>query len=30
LEPWRESSVTTLLISGDPQTLRTAAEVVLG
>jgi F420-dependent oxidoreductase-like protein len=29
LEPWRESSVTTLLISGDPQTLRTAAEVVL-
>jgi F420-dependent oxidoreductase-like protein len=30
LEPWRESSVTTLLIAGDPQTLRTAAEVVLG
>jgi F420-dependent oxidoreductase-like protein len=30
LEPWRESSVTTLLISGDPQTLRTAAELVLG
>jgi F420-dependent oxidoreductase-like protein len=30
LEAWRESSVTTLLISGDPQTLRTAAEVVLG
>jgi F420-dependent oxidoreductase-like protein len=30
LEPWRESSVTTLLVSGDPQTLRTAAELVLG
>ena len=30
LEAWRESSVTTLLISGDPQTLRTAAELVLG
>ena len=30
LEAWRESSVNTLLISGDPQTLRTAAELVLG
>jgi F420-dependent oxidoreductase-like protein len=30
LEPWRESNVTTLLVSGDPQTLRTAAELVLG
>ena len=30
LEAWRESIVTTLLISGDPQTLRTAAELVLG
>jgi F420-dependent oxidoreductase-like protein len=30
LEAWRESSVTTLLIGGDPQTLRTAAELVLG
>jgi F420-dependent oxidoreductase-like protein len=30
LEAWRESSVTTLLIAGDPQTLRTAAELVLG
>jgi F420-dependent oxidoreductase-like protein len=30
LEVWRESSVTTLLISGDPRTLRTAAELVLG
>jgi F420-dependent oxidoreductase-like protein len=29
LEPWRESIVTTLLVSGDPQTLRTAAELVL-
>ena len=29
LEAWRESSVTTLLIGGDPQTLRTAAELVL-
>jgi F420-dependent oxidoreductase-like protein len=28
LEAWRESSVTTLLIGGDPQTLRTAAEIV--
>jgi F420-dependent oxidoreductase-like protein len=30
LEAWRESSVTTLLIAGDPATLRTAAELVLG
>ncbi len=30
LEAWRDSSVTTLLISGDPQTLRSAAELVLG
>ena len=30
LEAWRESPVTTLLIAGDPQTLRTAAELVLG
>ncbi len=30
LEAWRESSVTTLLVGGDPQTLRTAAELVLG
>jgi F420-dependent oxidoreductase-like protein len=30
LEAWRESSVTTLLIAGDPPTLRTAAELVLG
>ena len=30
LEAWRESIVTTLLISGDVETLRTAAEVVLG
>src|SRR5438067_3409710 len=30
LEAWRESSVTTLLISGDPATLQTAAELVLG
>src|SRR5205823_8987741 len=29
LEAWRESIVTTLLISGDAQTLRTAAELVL-
>jgi F420-dependent oxidoreductase-like protein len=29
LEPWRESIVTTLLISGDPATLRSAAELVL-
>jgi F420-dependent oxidoreductase-like protein len=30
LEAWRESIVTTLLIGGDPQTLRTAADLVLG
>lgn len=30
LEPWRESIVTTLLVGGDPQMLRTAAEIVLG
>jgi F420-dependent oxidoreductase-like protein len=30
LAKWRESIVTTLLISGDPATLRTAAELVLG
>ncbi|HEY2159974.1 MAG TPA: LLM class F420-dependent oxidoreductase [Solirubrobacteraceae bacterium] len=30
LEAWRESIVTTLLIAGDPATLRTAAELVLG
>ncbi len=30
LEAWRESIVTTLLISGDPATLRRAAEIVLG
>ena len=30
LEAWRESIVTTLLIGGDPATLRTAAELVLG
>ncbi len=30
LEAWRDSIVTTLLIAGDPQTLRTAAEIVLG
>jgi F420-dependent oxidoreductase-like protein len=30
LEAWRESIVTTLLISGDPNTLRQAAEIVLG
>jgi F420-dependent oxidoreductase-like protein len=29
LEPWRESIVTTLLITGDPETLRSAAELVL-
>jgi F420-dependent oxidoreductase-like protein len=29
LEAWRESIVTTLLVAGDPQTLRTAAELVL-
>jgi F420-dependent oxidoreductase-like protein len=30
LEAWRDSLVSTLLIGGDPQTLRTAAELVLG
>jgi F420-dependent oxidoreductase-like protein len=30
LEAWRESPVTTLLISGDVNTIRTAAELVLG
>ena len=30
LEAWRESIVTTLLIAGDPATLRTAAELVAG
>jgi F420-dependent oxidoreductase-like protein len=30
LERWRESPVTTLLISGDAATLRAAAEIVLG
>ncbi len=30
LERWRESIVTTLLVSGDAATLRTAAELVLG
>jgi F420-dependent oxidoreductase-like protein len=30
LEAWRDSIVTTLLIAGDQQTLRTAAELVLG
>ncbi len=30
LEAWRESIVTTLMISGDPATLRVAAELVLG
>ncbi len=30
LEAWRESIVTTLLVAGDPATLRTAAELVLG
>ncbi|MGO9885328.1 MAG: LLM class F420-dependent oxidoreductase [Solirubrobacteraceae bacterium] len=29
LEAWRESIVTTLLVGGDPQMLRTAAELVL-
>jgi F420-dependent oxidoreductase-like protein len=29
LDAWRESIVTTILISGDPQTLRAAAELVL-
>jgi len=30
LQAWRESIVTTLLISGDAATARTAAELVLG
>jgi Luciferase-like monooxygenase len=30
LQVWRESIVTTLLVSGDAATLRTAAELVLG
>jgi F420-dependent oxidoreductase-like protein len=30
LDAWRESIVTTLLIGGDPATLRTAAELILG
>ncbi len=30
LEAWRESIVTTLLVGGDPATLRTVAELVLG
>ncbi len=30
LEAWRDSIVTTLLIAGDPATLRTAADLVLG
>jgi F420-dependent oxidoreductase-like protein len=30
LEAWRDSIVTTMLIGGDPATLRTAAELVLG
>jgi F420-dependent oxidoreductase-like protein len=30
LEAWRESHVSTLLVGGDPQTLRAAAEIVLG
>ena len=30
LEAWRESIVTTMLVGGDAQTLRTAAELVLG
>ena len=30
LAPWRESIVTTLLVGGDPATLRSAAELVLG
>ena len=30
LAAWRESPVTTLLIGGDPATLRTAADLVLG
>ena len=30
LEAWRDSIVTTLLVGGDPATLRTIAELVLG
>jgi F420-dependent oxidoreductase-like protein len=30
LEPWRESIVTTLLVTGGVETVRTAAELVLG
>jgi hypothetical protein len=30
VEPWRESIVTTLLVAGDVETIRTAAEVVHG
>jgi alkanesulfonate monooxygenase SsuD/methylene tetrahydromethanopterin reductase-like flavin-dependent oxidoreductase (luciferase family) len=30
LEAWRESIVTTLLVGGDPATVRTAAELLLG
>jgi F420-dependent oxidoreductase-like protein len=30
LEAWRDSTITTLLVGGNPQTLRTAAELVLG
>jgi hypothetical protein len=30
LEAWRESIVTTMLVGGDAQTLRIAAELVLG
>jgi F420-dependent oxidoreductase-like protein len=30
LDAWRESIVTTLLVGGDPATLRQAAEIVLG
>jgi F420-dependent oxidoreductase-like protein len=30
LEAWRDSIVTTMLVGGDPQTLRMAAELVLG
>jgi F420-dependent oxidoreductase-like protein len=30
LEEWRESMITTMLVSGDANTLRTAAELVLG
>jgi len=30
LAKWRESIVTTLLVSGDAATIRAAAEIVLG